>query len=410
MKSYLLLFLIWPFGSLIESLRHFRSREAKIIFWLFCIFFGFTFVFPESTVGAADSSRYAVKLLYMHQHALEFGTLIKQIYNSSGTYTDIYDPLMTWFVALFTANPHILYALFAAIFGYFYAQNLWMIFDKINTKVGFVLFLFILLFALINPIWNINGVRMYTAAQIFLYGTLRFFLNNDKKGVFWAAGSILVHFSFLFPVLLLFVYLWLPKHVTLYFILFILTSFIHELDIQAIRHYIIFLPESFQHKMFGYTNEAVILARKEAATPYSWHVQWAHIFSRWITYILVIAAYVWRKHWINDNLYTKKLFMYALYMGGFAQIAALLPSGGRFFTISNSLFYIVFILILSRKTENKMFFRLAYLTAPFLLFIIIFQIRVGFDYAGFMSILGNPFTLLFGNEQTPLIDFVKSLL
>jgi len=52
---------------------------------------------------------------------------------------------------------------------------------------------------------------------------------------------------------------------------------------------------------------------------------------------------------------------------------------------------------------------LKYITFPFLLFNIIFSIRVGFDYIGILTILGNPITAILGFEQTPLIQFIKHL-
>ena len=164
---------------------------------------------PENVPGAADSARYARQLIEAHNQPLSWSYFLSMLY-AEGGFVDIYQPFVTWLVAIFTDNPRILMAIFGAVFGFFYAQNLWMVFSRIKARVGWLLFFFMLAFALVNPIWNINGVRMWTAAQIFLYGVFRLSLENDKKGFIWAATSILVHFSFLFPFALLLSFWFIP--------------------------------------------------------------------------------------------------------------------------------------------------------------------------------------------------------
>jgi hypothetical protein len=179
---WIIFWLIWPLGAFLSTLSNYRTVTAKFVFWIFCVYIGLTFVVPINTEGAADSARYASELAVFHSMPFSFQNLWDSFYNSSAN-VDIYQGLVTWIVAFFTGDPRWLFALFAAVFGYFYAQNLWMIFDRIEIRNSLILSLFILGMALINPIWNINGARMWTAAQIFLFGCLLFFLRNEKKGL-----------------------------------------------------------------------------------------------------------------------------------------------------------------------------------------------------------------------------------
>ena len=59
--SAIILFLIWPFAALIVAFKNHKQAWSKNLFWLFCIFFGYTFVIAQS--GGADSDRYAQKFL-----------------------------------------------------------------------------------------------------------------------------------------------------------------------------------------------------------------------------------------------------------------------------------------------------------------------------------------------------------
>lgn len=408
-KSELLFFLLWPFGALVRSLRNFRTPQAKTIFWLFCIYFGFVFVFADPFTGGADSAGYAKNLIKLHGNPFSWNALIASFYNGEDQTVDIYQPLATWLVSLFTGDPRVLFMLFAAVFGFFYAQNLWMIFNTINKKAGLILMLFMFAYALVNPIWNINGVRMWTAAQLFLFGNLRYFLMNDKKGWIWSALSVFVHFSFLFPVAVLAAYIILPKKDHWFFAFYIFTAFLVEIKLTQVRDFLSFLPDFLQPRVTSYTNEDYAERIGEAVNTTTWHVMWASYFSTWINYAWIVAVYIRRKQWVKNYPQFYRIFMFALLMGGFANISAQVPSGGRFITVANGLFFALFVALLGQQKVNLKIRGLASVTIPLLLFVIIFKIRVGFDFIGILAIVGNPLIAPFIDSQTPLIDFVKQL-
>jgi len=409
--GWFLYLLIWPFGALITSLQQFRRPVAKTVFWLFCVYFGFSFVVPKDIAGSADSARYATQLIEMHSKTVSFENLVFALYNPALGFVDIYQPLSTWIVSIFTDDPKWLFALFGAVFGFFYAQNIWLLLKRVNIKVGFVLFLFMLGFALTNPIWNINGVRMWTAAQVFMYGVLLYFLEEKKvRGIIWISISILFHFSFLFPVSLFFAFIFIPDYLLVYFIFYLLTTLVKEINLIAVRDSLSFLPEVFQPRVDIYTNQDYAVSLKESASQLAWHVRFAQIAGRIVIYSWVISAFITQRYWqpYTQKIY-KRLFAFALFIAGFANIASLVPSGGRFLTIANGLFYAVFVLILIQPALASKVRYVKTLTVPLLLFSLIFSIRVGFDYMSFFTIIGNPLLVLTGIEQTPLIEFVKDL-
>lgn len=398
--------LLWPFGALIYALKNFREPSSKTLFWLFCVYFGFVFVFADPFgVGGADSARYAANLIELHSNPYSFTKLWSSLYNVNTNTADIYQPLVTWLVSLLTGNPAWLFALFAAVFGYFYTQNLWMVFSHVKVNVTLMLFMFMVSFALVNPLWNINGVRMWTAAQVFLYGNLLYFLNNNKRGLWWSVASVLFHFSFLFPVALLFLWQIVPRKAALLFGFYIGTAFISEIDLAEIRKLLTFLPDIFQSRVESYTNEAY--AEAIELRKYSRHVTLAGIFYRWVTYVWIAIVFFHRNKWKNNSKTYEYLFLFALFVGGFANLAANVPSGGRFVVVSNGLFYATFILLLGKNYLHIPW--LKWISLPFLAFVIIFKIRMGFDYMGFLTVAGNPFFAPFFDSQVPLIDFVKSV-
>lgn len=403
--------LLWPFGALINALKNFKRPSSRTLFWLFCVYFGFVFVFADPYgAGGADSARYAAQLIASHNQPFSLNQLFSLFYSPEEGFADIYGPLSIWFVAIFTEDPRWLFALFAAVFGYFYANNIWIVLQKIPGSVGLVLFLYILTFALINPLWNINGVRMWTAAQVFLFGVLQLFLTGNKKaGWLWCISSVLFHFSFMFPLALLIAFRFIPKSLHLWFAFYFGATFINELNLQQVRDLLGFLPDVFQTKVQSYTNEAyqeVVLGRKLNA---AWHVTMAQNFGKYILYAWVIILYVNHKKWFKDLPSLKNIFLFALFLGGWAQIASLVPSGGRFHTVANAFFYLTLILLLIQSHKKTQIYSIAKIIAVPLLFVIIFQIRVGFDYIGILTFAGNPLFAIFFESQTPLIDFVKEV-
>ena len=410
--SQIFIFILWPFGQMINTVRNFRKPKFMALLWLFCVYFGFVFVYadPHDLGNTSDSARYVVNLINLHTHPGSFDALIQSFYSADSNLVDIYQPLLTWIIALFTENPAYLFGSFAAVFGFFYVKNLWIVFSRVNVKVGVILFLFMMSYALVNPIWNINGVRMWTAAQVFLYGNLLYFLYKDKRGLLWSVASLFFHFSFMFPVVLLLIWQFVPRTYWLAWALFsfyILTSFISEVNLLGVRNLLSFLPGIFQPRVSGYTSNAYAEGIMRDSAQLNWQVTFATNVSKWIVYIWVTATFITREEWKRNYKTYYHLFLFALFIGGFSNLASNVPSGVRFISVTNVLFYALFVLLIGRNYLS--FHWLKLITFPIMLFSVIFLIRLGFDFIGILTIGGNPVLALLYGTQTPFIDFIKSL-
>jgi hypothetical protein len=398
-----LLFLLWPFLALLRALKNYKKPYAKATFVLFCLFFGFSFIVPEDKVGAPDSARYAQWLVEMHKFPLSFDGIKDALYSQKSNYVDIYQPIVTWIVSLFTDNPHFLFAIFALVFGYFYANNLWLLLNRVKTRILFPLFIFMLVFALLNPIWNINGVRMYTASQIFIYGVFVYLLNGNKKGLIWALSSCIVHFSFLFPVTLLYLFLILPKKLPIFFIFFILTASISEISLLNLQNYLSFLPEIFQFRAGYYTNPDYAKSVAENIGSSTWVVTYPEYALKGVIYSLIILIFFSCRKTLKKNEELNMLFCFVLFIFGWARIAAVVPSGSRFLTIAYVLSMAFFILLFNEARLPKKVNRLKLIVLPFLLFYCIVSIRIGFEYMGISTLIGNFYSSLLINDKVPLI-------
>lgn len=388
-----------------------KSKVAFTVLLLFCVFFGLTFVVPDDIQGAADSARYARELANMHSNSFTFLQFKNYLYSDESGSVDIYQPLITWAVSQFTGNPKWLFAIFALVFGFFYLQNIRMLIEEISGSYRFLLLVILVLFVLINPIWNINGVRMWTAAQVFLYGVMLIYLKGKNEGFLWAFLSILIHFSYVFPLILLLGFRFLPKNSLLLFLFFIFSFMVSELNIELIRVFAEDLPDVFQSRVNSYTSDQVLEKFSDRGNDQlSFHVVLAGRSQAYIMFFFLILIFFLRNKFSYYNVYCLNFLNLALFFTAWANIASIVPSGGRFILIANSLTLIALILYLGKIEYKEKWIKLIYPLVPFILFIIVFKIREGADYFGFMTLFGNPLLALFVEDNVPFIVFIKSLL
>lgn len=407
--DYIIGFIIWPFGITIEAFRNWNKPWSKNIFWLFCIFFGFTFIIAEE--GGADSDRYARLFLQYANSDFNLKELANSFYTASdNNYVDIASPLITYIVSRISSNPSLLFAVFGLVFGYFYSRNIWYLLEKINGKITGIVLVYLLTFALLIPIWYINGFRMWTAAQIFLFGALPYLLDGNTKRLFWAGFSILFHFSFMFTFGVLLLYILFRNRVNIYLVFFIATAFIKEIDLLEVRSILFFLPDMFHRKIISYTNPQYAEIISLAQMRLNWYITLSENAVKWVVYALVISIYTFGRRMLKERKGLTSLFCYSILLYGFANLFSLIPGGGRFITVSSVFIFSFLVLFFTYYSKIKGLSLVSILSLPFLLLNCIVSFREGMDYFGFITILSNPIIAAFNIQQSPLIVGLKKLL
>jgi hypothetical protein len=316
-----------------------------------------------------------------------------------------------WLVSRISDDYRIFYACTGLIFGFFYSRNIWFVLDGLSGRVNFVLLLFILSFTFIAPIFALQFIRFGTATQIFLYGTLLFLGNSRNSGFWWAASSILVHFSFILPVTLLILYKFIPKRINFFFVFFITATFILEIDLKLVSDLLTnYLPEVFQPKVESYTNIGYAESVDDAFKATNWYIQYRALLFRYLSYGLILLLYIKGKKFFEEHVEYLNLFCFVLLIYGVANILSVVPSGGRFVTPSLVLLFVVLIKYLDFAEVSPFVRMVKIVSIPILLLYIIVGIRYGIDTMGLMVFLGNPVLALIVQDNTPVIDYIKALL
>jgi hypothetical protein len=404
LKNSILLFFISPFLGVIQAFKHFKESWAKNSILFFVVFFGFTMVKPEQM----DSFRYILKLKELYMASMNWETFVANFSSEDSDSFDVYQPFVTYLVALFTDNGNILFAIFGIVFGYFYSRNIWLLLEYSEKKeMNRTLWLLVFSFACIVGFWQLNGVRMWTASHIFFYGVFLFFIKGEKKGFLIAISSVLVHFSFVLPVLFFLVSIVIKIPRKLLFILFISSFFISELNISALSGTLQgLLPSFLLPKVNSYLNEDYVESVSEVAEITSWFVVYMNKSIGWAISILLSIIHFSANDTFKSNKFFSNFFSFTILFLTIGNIMTLVPSGSRYLIIAQLFALAVIIMYYSDYIFDLYSKWLVYLTPIFIFFIIV-SIRVALDSTSVMTVFANPIVVSFIDLPIPLLSIFK---
>lgn len=250
----------------------------------------------------------------------------------------------------------------------------YLIFSNRNALLFFILLIFV------NPINEINGFRMWTAAWIFSVGMLNYLHKSHWKHLFFAALSITVHFSFMPLVGLIVIYAIAGNRTLIYGVLAIATFFVAELDIKQVRSYAALLGTASETKITAYTGESYIEERKIAGDQAAGFLKINEKGMLYFTAILMLLIYFKNrgvfKQKLTDNFYSLSLLLLS-----FANISSLLPSGSRFYRIYYIFAFSTFILFYVYEKQKQKMVPINLLALPLVMLFVIVSFRLFSDPA-----------------------------
>jgi len=404
MNEYIL-FCLWPLFSLITALINYSKKSSKNILWLFCIFYGYTLVIANNKM---DISRYRDWFLLISRNP---STSFLDYFNLMETHffgSDIFFPAVSYLVSRFTKDPRILFAIFGLIFGFFYSRNIWLLIARSGEKLKPFAIALIITFAFINPFWNINGFRFNAAFNIFLYGILRYFFEKKNVYLLFSACSVLMHFSFLFPLVVFLIYLKAGNRILIYFCLFLVTffcgRFINPEYLREKRP--IILPAAYETTIDYYISEPYVQVHNETEANLKWFLKWRGKALGFALLLLMGLAFIERKRRGIDDSYIS-LFSFSLLYSGIAHFFSNIPSFSRFITLGQALQIAVIFLFVNYTLKSK------WMKIPFFLFFIAsfwycaVEMRIGFETISVETLFTNPLIAPFTEPSTSLVNLIK---
>lgn len=405
-----LMFIVWPFLALVSAFRNYKSSWGKNILWAFVAFYGFTFAIGAESQGS-DIVGYIAEIEYLHGVEMSVSDAIE--YYRQSDEIDIFRTVIAIVLSRFTSSAEILTLTYGVIFGFFFSRNIWYVLDRLEGKIEPITLLLLACFFLIVPMWNITTFRMWTAAHIFIYGLLPFLFEGKKNRVFVASLSILMHFSFLVPVGVMFGYIFFGNRLIIYFAFFLATFFISEIDLSAFNTLVEnYAPEILQERTAGYRSEGYVEShREDSGGGRTWYAQWYGRALKWSVMGFLVVLFLKGRDFFSKNKGWGSLFAYTLLFYGVANLFSSLPSGGRFISVANLSALALIILYVQNRKYNLVMKRLIIVATPALLLFIVVSIRMGLYSISATSIMGNPIVALFlAGEHISLNDVMKMIL
>ena len=305
-----ILFLINPILGALYSLKRMNTKSSYIIFFCYMALFGLSMTM-ESSFYQNDATN--AFLDSMHHRAdfeiitrMSWAEFTNSIFVSWEDYErkDYYDYILKFLVGRVTDNYHVFFMTVAMIFAFFALKSFRYFTNEDNFSNTYPVYLLAYIFMLMQII-QINGVRFYTAAWIAVFALFKVFLDNKKKYILLLLLLPLIHRSFIFLYVILFLVYFTKEYKKLWITLFFTSIIFSEVASVLLASNIDILPDSFSGWATGYleSNEKF----GDAGRFYSFFSLLTRLFRILLMYIIIK-----RYKEVLSNAKTSEIFKFLL--------------------------------------------------------------------------------------------------
>ena len=323
------LFFLNPFLSAIVSLKNIRDGVSHRILYLWFLVFGIGFCAMNE---AADSFRYVEEFLMESQYTWGRYLLeVKEWATFESNIKDIYTLTVNVLVGKFTSNYHWTYLIYAAVFGFFYIKSLKIFLKHQMVKKEIVFYALLFMFCYSNPIFNINGVRFWTAAWIGVYVALNLFVERKYRMIPLLILMPLVHGSTVIWVVIMLAAIILSRFQKVTIGLYLASSFVSAVSyLNILNDYSYMLPQFMQNQIWSYTESEMALERLAGISEYgAAYADFLIALPGYFQILLCIFLILNRKE-IYQNKKAGILMTVMLALAAITNFLSGIPSMGRF--------------------------------------------------------------------------------
>lgn len=390
----IVLFILSPFFSFLYSLHNMKTKSSYLIFFLTAIIFGLSFTVPsgKTAINRADGASYRENFeFYKYVDLNEYIEGFKKYVNfEDDGAKDYYFDTTAFFVSRVTDNYHVMFMIFAIIFAYFSLKSFKFLTSEYNFKTSLACFILAYLF-MINQIFNINGMRFWTAAWVAVYSIFQIFRNGNKRYFLLALLTPFIHGSYWIFIGILTIGYFLKRFKKIWLVLFFISFFVSTISVEFVRNMIDSLPPFLAKMAISYTDPEYITERNASGTGFSWVEDLFNILVK--LYInLMVFLFIKNSKLILNNSNTSNLYSFLLVLMSFVNFTMPIPSvGGRFIMLSYPLISYIW-LVNFKGYKYKIFLYIA----PFIfLFSIYEQIILYIMVLEPNFLISSPFYLIY---------------
>lgn len=346
-----ILFLISPLFAFIFSVRRLNTKSSYIIFFLTAVFFGLAFsVDIERESINLDGAYYRLLFeSYVNTTTLEFKNDFIQYLAFENNIPDFFTDTLAFYVSRFTDNYHIFFAFATIFFSYFSLKSLRFLTseEKFNNSLYSLILVYLFLY---NQIFNINGLRFWTAAWLAIYCIFQIFRNDNKKYFFLALLTPFIHGSYFLFIIILILGLIVRKYDKLWSFLFFLSFLFSSFALEFIDYFAQkfgeLLPRFMASLINSYTSEENL---NQTWSGLGWiPLSFKYIVNFYLAYTMLL--FIRHSTEIKLNAKTKDLYQFLLIWVTIFNFLIVVPSlGNRFLTLSYPLIAYIWLVIFKDK-------------------------------------------------------------
>lgn len=346
----IILFIISPFFAALYSFKRANTRSSYLVFFLSSIFFGMAFTVGEGkdiTGNGLDGQAYRERFVsaqYISYYEYQEG--LAGFLKFDDGQKDYYFETITFYLSRFTDNYHVMFMAFAIIFAYFSLKSFKFLTSE--EKYNFSSISLILsYFFLYNQIFNINGVRFWTAAWIAIYCIFQIYRNKNLFYLLLALITPFFHGAYWIFVAILFLSLLFRRFEKVWVILFFVSFFASTIAVELIQNYNNILPDFLSKLAISYTSDEKL---NNEWSGFGWL---PILFKNLVKFYLSIIVLVFIKNSkeIKLNEKIKDLYLFLIMWMTIFNFLMLVPSlGNRFIQLSYPI--IAYIWLISFKGEK----------------------------------------------------------
>lgn len=377
----IILFLVSPVLGLVYSFNSLRTKSTYWIIFLFCLYFGFSFtVSNQRTEGSIDGITYRADFEEMsYESSISFKEDLLEYLTFDAGDQDFYFKSLAFGVSRFTSNYHVFFFFVALIFAFFQLRTLRFFTLHDNYKDSlFCLILFGLF--IWNQIFNINGLRFWTAAWIAVYSCFQLLVSRNKAYLLLALLTPFVHGSYFLFLIVLAIYFIFGRFEKPWIVLFLCSFIISTIAVELTQNTVTFLPEVFSRKVEYYTDAQYIEERSTGSG--FWFVG---EFFRTLSYIytnVLVCILILKNRTVASGDTNRLLLRFLIILITFSNIFMPVPSvGGRFIQLTYPMIAYLWLSYFSDKKHSWIIYCL-----PFVWFMNIYYMAIHY-----MSVLDISF-------------------
>ncbi|MFA5619174.1 MAG: EpsG family protein [Weeksellaceae bacterium] len=325
----IILFFISPFIAALYSVRNMNTKSSYLVFFLFAVFFGMAFtVSNDRSEYAGDGAHYRATFedYYSYISDIEYYDGLREFLTFDEGKKDYYFDTLSFYISEYTSNYHWMFMVAAMVFAFFALKSLRFLTSERNFDFSYSSLLLVYLF-MVNGIFNINGLRFWTAAWVGVYCIFQIFRNNDKRYFLLLLFTPFIHGSFWFLIALIVIIYFFKRYNKTWITLFFISFFVGNIAVEVLQDISAYLPTFIQRLIASYTSEEN-LDRFSRGSGFIW-VRRLMGFSVRLYLFLMIYFFIQHANKIKSTPATRNLYLFLIPYMTIINLTLSIPSFGN---------------------------------------------------------------------------------